>query len=301
MITYPDANLAEITHRVAAQQPKWAAKAAIEHAAVIAAGRFTPPKAPKGQPKAKAPPSIWADVKPIYMELQHYKCIFCERGLAHAEGSIEHDVEHYRPKNAIVRWQPVGFPLVPHQAGPAATSGYYWLAYDLENYAAACKPCNSTRKRSFFPVQGTRGAALATIADLNTGEEPLVIFPMYEDPASLITFLGVAAMPVAVDGLDHLRARVTIELFNLNGREELISERFAVIRSLVSAFELVVTGSTQAKRDDGLKQISELTAASASHSACAKAFLAELEKDPVKAWDVYQDARAYVEEAARRA
>nr|WP_294812239.1 hypothetical protein [uncultured Sphingomonas sp.] len=100
----------------------------------------------------------------------------------------------------------------------AADSGYYWLAYDFENYAAACKPCNSTQKSSYFPIAGKRGKATDSIAQLDPSESPLLIFPLKEDPSALITFRGIVAMPVHAHGPDHLRAMVTISHFKLNIR-----------------------------------------------------------------------------------
>ena len=50
--------------------------------------------------------SIWSEVKPVYMKIQHDKCIYCERQLASPDhgGAIEHDLEHFRPKNEVVEW-----------------------------------------------------------------------------------------------------------------------------------------------------------------------------------------------------
>src|SRR5262245_18163470 len=50
--------------------------------------------------------SIWSEVKPKYMELQHQKCAFCERKLESIDlGAIEQDVEHFRPKASVKAWK----------------------------------------------------------------------------------------------------------------------------------------------------------------------------------------------------
>jgi hypothetical protein len=55
--------------------------------------------------------SIWSDVKPVYMTLQHSKCAYCERKLeGEPFGNIEHDVEHYRPKSSVKKWPPKTWP-----------------------------------------------------------------------------------------------------------------------------------------------------------------------------------------------
>ena len=296
MIRYPLATPAEIRRRITAIEPQWAGKAASETDLLIAAGRFTLPKPPAGSgTRVRQPPSIWAEVKIVYMELQHFKCIFCERALAERDGKIEHDVEHFRPKNAIVAWKPPkNHPAVAHVNGPAAASGYYWLAYTIENYAAACKPCNSTEKSNFFPIIGARGQAVEPVATLNKHEKPLLIFPMNEDPEALITFRGIVAVPIHKAGAKFLRGITTIALFNLNGRGELWEDRFRAIRAVFQAFALVNTGGTQAIRDDAVVTITELTAAAAPQSACAKAYLETLRSDPAGAWEIYQEARAFV-------
>lgn len=295
MIRYDGASVAEIRTQIDAHNPDWMQKASDATSLLVSAGRFTPARPKRGEKKAKAPPSLWSDVKIVYMRLQQFKCIFCERGLAHEDGSIEHDVEHYRPKNALKAWRaPRAIGPIPHQGGGAADTGYYWLAYDIGNYAAACKPCNSTQKSSYFPISGNRGKSTETIIKLDKDEKPLVIFPMCEDPSTLITFHGILVIPVHKTGPDHLRAAVTISLFKLNTREELKAERFRTIRSVFSAFELLQTSPDEEKRNDGAQQLTELTGARSPQSACAKAYLELLRKDPDTAWSIYREARAYV-------
>ena len=82
------------------------------------------------------------------MELQRHKCVFCERQLGH--GAIEHDLEHFRPKGSTAPWSPMALPT--HGVGAGRAEGYWWLSYDLGNYAASCKFCNSTLKSNRFPI-----------------------------------------------------------------------------------------------------------------------------------------------------
>ena len=79
---------------------------------------------------------IWSEVKPVFVELQKQKCVFCERQFETLEyGKIEYDLEHFRPKSSIKAWPPAGwktahdFPL-----GAGSSAGYYWLAYQLDKY-----------------------------------------------------------------------------------------------------------------------------------------------------------------------
>src|SRR5690606_34469288 len=99
----------------------------------------------------------WSDVKHHYVRLQHHKCAYCERALeAEDFGLIEHDVEHYRPKCAVTVWHGPGYGFALAHGN---RRGYCMLAYELRNYCAACKTCNSARKRDHFPIAGKPGRA----------------------------------------------------------------------------------------------------------------------------------------------
>ncbi len=295
MINYPAATAARIAADVHAIDPDWLGRAAAETDRLIQVGGFRalPRVAPDGSQRDAKPPSLWGDVKIVYMRLQRFKCIYCERALAGEEGKIEHDVEHYRPKNAVKPWRaPKDHPPVTHVGGGAADTGYYWLAYELENYAVSCKPCNSTLKRSYFPVASNRGNATDTMLDLDRDEQPYLIFPMREDPAQLITFHGATAVPRHNAGADYVRAITTIALFRLNTTPELIDERFRLIRLLSSALELVACSPRQGARDRALLNIADLTGEHAPHSACGKAFLELTQTNPELAYEIVEEAWA---------
>jgi hypothetical protein len=104
----------------------------------------------------------------------HAKCGWCER---HREWNRELDVEHYRPKARVTRWD--GSPSLvsdtPPQEVPVSDKGYWWLAYDWNNYSLACAPCNQHWKRNLFPVREPR---LQLVEGVETSEVPLLIDPM---------------------------------------------------------------------------------------------------------------------------
>lgn len=82
------------------------------------------------------------------------KCAWCEQ---HCEWKRQLDVEHYRPKAAITRWEGSP-PLVSNQPPKEmeVSAGYWWLAFDWNNYMLACGPCNQGWKRNLFPVREPR-------------------------------------------------------------------------------------------------------------------------------------------------
>jgi hypothetical protein len=291
LIRYPPLSKAQLEARVDAVDVTWRARASVRQAAFIAAGKFTEES------------SIWSDVKTVFMDLQHDKCVFCERVLGgKLAGKSEHDVEHFRPKGRVKKWPyATRRPKVAYdfETGLANEMGYYWLAYDVENYACACKGCNSDRKRDYFPILGPRGVPASDIATLNGTETPLLLFPHGEhgdEPSSFITFEGVIARPVHAAGLSFQRARVTIDFFSLNDREELLADRARAIRELFKAIRLTADPDS-AIRATAERDILAITSDISPQAACARAYLALAKTNPQKAWEIYRDIELYLEPA----
>ncbi|WP_024276984.1 hypothetical protein [Xanthobacter sp. 126] len=262
---HPPLTRAQLADRIRTHDAGWHARAADRTSGFIVAGRFAEDS------------SIWSDVKVVYMALQYNKCIYCERVLgAELTGKSEHDVEHFRPKGRVMTWPYAARkPKVSYtfSTGTPNSIGYYWLAYDIENYACSCKGCNSDRKRDYFPILGARGAATDNIAALNQSEIPLLLFPCGvdgDDPAAFITFTGVIAQVRSdVDATAKLRAQVTIDFFSLNDREELLADRARVIRELAKAMELM-NHSDPAWQARGQRDLDQITSDASPQAACAR-------------------------------
>ena len=122
---------AELVRRVDASVPTWRKRASDRTTRFQIAGRYDEKSA------------IWSEIKSVFSDLQYDKCAYCERKLADPDdgGSVEHDLEHYRPKSSVEAWPDAA--KFSFHTGGADTGGYYWLAYHLLNYAVACKKCNS--------------------------------------------------------------------------------------------------------------------------------------------------------------
>jgi hypothetical protein len=266
---------------------KWLKKAAIRTKGFIEKGFF------------EETSSIWSSVKPVYMVLQNNKCIFCERQFEGVEyGRIEHDLEHFRPKGTVDVWPGAGTdaPRYDFATGDKFDAGYYWLAYDLHNYAAACKVCNSTFKDAFFPIGADRVRLPGNEQDTPSSvelmhEKPLLCYPLGEiddDPEDLITFRATTAVPVDATGHKHERAKVMIDFFGLNEREQLHLERARMISLFGSAFEKQIAGVASAA---DLQIIQATTAPHLPHSACLKAFARLWENDVPLAKQTYEQCR----------
>lgn len=100
------------------------------------------------------------------------KCAWCERI---RDVSRELDVEHYRPKVKVTRWD--GEPPLVSDTPPQEMDigpGYWWLAFSWDNYSLACKACNQEWKRNLFPVREPRPSCNEGIEKT---EQPLLLDP----------------------------------------------------------------------------------------------------------------------------
>lgn len=242
--------------------------------------------------------NIWGEVKTVFRKVQYEKCAYCERKFSSEEfGSSEYDLEHYRPKGRITAY-PTSADGVNYNfsTGDTRDTGYYWLAYDLENYAAACKICNQGLKADRFPIEGTRGVATQNVTELNTAELPLLIFPLQDDPAEYIDFIGATPKAKFTQGREFRRALVTIDFFCLadSRREELNRERFEVIRELYLHYDIIQTSKSNSIKQLAKSIMTALCLEKSKHTACARAYTLLLEQDAMKAWQIYQEAAAYI-------
>ena len=169
-------------------------------------------------------PPFWSDVKDIFVRHQYYKCAYCETLLEGGDrGSVQWDIEHFRPKSNVRPWPSPKSGLIEKYRGRTlgdASSGYHLLAYCYSNYAVVCKSCNN-RKSDHFPIAGTRIGAGLTPADY-VDEGAYLIHPLGTngmDPANLITFDGVEAIAKYSEARNKdlwQQANIIVDLFELN-------------------------------------------------------------------------------------
>ena len=252
--------------------------------------------------------SIWGDIKPVYMQLQHFKCAYCERRLEGSRnedvdfGRIEHDVEHYRPKNSIVAWptakigreREVSF---TYPMGASWKPGYFLLAYSVFNYVVACKSCNSTLKNNYFPIAGSRGPQRDDPASLSD-EQPYLPYPLGDsddDPEEIITFRGHLPVARRKRGPRRRRADVTIRFFELDTRDTLLRERAEALRALGIALRQLSTERDPYWRAIAQRAVELLQSSASPHANCARAFAALYEQDPVQALELLGLARRYLD------
>lgn len=251
----------------------------------------------KGKFEEKA--SIWSEVKKVYMVLQDSKCAYCERQLESIEiGKVEQDVEHFRPKSNIREWKlpsPLKDKGIQVSEVPGEGRGYFLLPYNLFNYSATCKPCNSILKRDYFPIAGKYDLKGEDPKDLKK-ERPYLIHPVGKfdtDPEELIRFHGVSPQPVAKSGHRRHRALVTIEFFKLDNvetRKTLIHDRIRIILMMLPYLERLETAANPSERASAKRIVDRATSPHFPHTNCARSFLALFKKDPTEAKSIADKA-----------
>lgn len=254
-------------------------------------------------PTSKDFESLWGEVKPVYMDLQGGKCVYCEMPL---EGRIANDLEHFRPKTRVKHWKP---PRSLEQSGIQITSvadrrrgdpGYYYLAYEPLNYAASCKLCNSNLKKNYFPIRGA-WKKNATAVDDTRREDPYLIYPIGDRdvaPEDLIAFEGI--VPHAKgrrNSHGYFRAQTTIEIFQLNdrvNRKDLFRARATTMDHLYKNLVLRDRASDQQELDDADFWISSLTDRTSPHSNCMRCFCDVYANDAARAKELTRAASKFV-------
>ncbi len=285
MIRYP-ITAAELEAAIEQERRGWLAKAKKKTAAFRVAKQFN-------EPDSK---NSWGEIKEVFMRLQHHKCAFCDRLLSGPPyGRIEHDLEHFRPKKAVMAWEKKS--SYRFASGAGAKHGYYLLAYNIFNYATSCKTCNTKYKANYFPIACARRLETDDLA-LLAQEQPYLIYPLGSldnDPEELITYRGILPVPKYRSGHKYRRARVTIDLFELDSREDLRRLRAEIIQKLWLAFS-TLQRRHNSDEDAQLARriIDHACSPQTSQTACARAFYDLCHTDKSSAYKFAQEADDYL-------
>lgn len=245
--------------------------------------------------------SIWSPIKEVFTKLQYSKCIFCEKEIE--DQPIEQDVEHFRPKNNVKRWSVPDW-LVDEedvqvsQPNTGSEPGYRLLAYNFLNYAAACKTCNSTKKRDYFPIAATTRKSNSKNPAQMKSEKAYLIYPVSdldEDPKDLIEFHGLSPQAKKASGFGRKRALVTIELFQLddeNQRSYLLKKRAEKIWLLFRCLQQIDNGNAS-ERAEGRRVADYLTSPASEHTNCLRCFRRLYGRDFSEAEAIAREALDY--------
>ena len=159
---------------------------------------------------------IWSEIKSELRKVFYEKCWYTES----PQTGTDTDVDHFRPKKKVYERSKAG----------DSHPGYWWLAYDLENYRYSCIYANRLRrdvetdlvggKADRFPVvEETR--AMSPEANWKS-EKAYLIDPCNADEVAMITFKedgeAMARFP-AEQKYKHEMAMKSIECYNINHSE----------------------------------------------------------------------------------
>ncbi len=145
-------------------------------------------------------------------KMSHDKCWYTETYF----GGDYQEVEHFRPKKNTKN---------KDGAINAAHDGYYWLAFDLDNYRL-CKRRPNAKKGTFFPVIDERFRASNETYDWRD-ELPLFLDPLDDEDCLLLSFddNGKPVPAADLEAQDVERVMFTIDKYFLD--EEVLNRRRA--------------------------------------------------------------------------
>ena len=206
--------------------------------AALVADFASRPELRDGSVSAAFDGKIWASVKDILLAAQFGKCAFCESSFRHVSFG---DVEHFRPKGGFQQ----------NKDSPLVKPGYWWLAYDWDNYWASCQSCNQVFKKNLFPIS-PNGQRAREPDDSLAHEQALLLDPMTDPLDVHLEFRE----ELLFSKNSSKRGEATIIVAGLN-RPELVEFRLSIWRllnALISARNrLREAGLTTVVEDSDIK------------------------------------------------
>lgn len=162
------------------------------------------------------------------------KCAYCEAPIIDYQPG---DMEHFRPKAAVTDEddRPIalrdeaGNVRLDARGLPVNHPGYYWLAYDWRNLLPACAKCNrpaiingrKVGKHNRFPVAGRHAQQPEEVEQ----EKPLLIHPASGQPEDDPELHLMVDTRTGIMGHHTERGRKCVDIFALNLRDQLVSDR----------------------------------------------------------------------------
>ncbi len=158
-----------------------------------------------------------SDVRGLLYAQQGQVCAYCGSRLPFNDRG---DVEHFRPKSSVREAPDHG--------------GYWWLAYDADNYILSCRVCNSNRKSNRFPLRAnaTRRATFRGVTSVGQ-EARLLPDPTHDNLELLVTYdwhdeLCMVEAAADLTPRERQQARALVEFFKLNSDSRLVGERMEI-------------------------------------------------------------------------
>lgn len=145
----------------------------------------------------------WGAFKEILKKIFGEKCWYSECAI---DGDFG-DVDHFRPKNKST-----------DESGVVILKdGYWWLAYDYNNYRLSCAKCNRPSKPGgkidIFPIKAGTSAAVYP----NSNDENILLDPCKEEDCDLIDCNNIGMIiPITSDVYKRQRVETSVLVYNLD-------------------------------------------------------------------------------------
>jgi hypothetical protein len=229
-------------------------------------------KAPK--PRKPDFPNAWSTYKAAFAEAQYGKCGYCEiRVIAGFPG----DVDHFRPKGEVWtlpdnpddwgRQRPNSVSVEGRKHSVISDVGYWWLAYEWDNWLLCCSACNSGWKGSYFPVAE---AKWVLSPDQNAPENPLLLNPFDGPDPQEHLYFGDLGEVMTLN--DSSLGRETIKTCGLD-RPGLRQARQDTAWRAHHLVQEVLEAHTDEKLDEALSDLHRMVHESCDYAGMVRAIL----------------------------
>lgn len=163
----------------------------------------------------------WNVLQPGMLALSHNKCWYSEAPI----GNGDLEVDHFRPKNKAK--QKVDYTNPKSKSIVHKKDGYWWKAYDWDNYRLAGALANKRRrdrlkdcedvggKGDYFPLNLENGRVANDQENLSC-EDPILLDPLNAVDVSLLTFDKGVPVPATTDDEDIDRVMQSIYYYHLD-------------------------------------------------------------------------------------
>lgn len=205
---------------------------------------------------------LWSKYKGEFAASQHGKCGYCEMSVI---GAGFGDVEHYRPKGEVsaLGEDPASWGqekehlsnVSGRKFNKLSETGYWWLAYEWDNYLFSCPICNQSWKRAVFPAAGPGGNDRPIPPD-ETAEEVGLLLNPYDgpDPVEHLTY-GSLGEIMPFNGSPY--GWETIRTCGLD-RPSLRKKRLRILPKVYQLVQEILNAHTDEETDQALNGLYEL-------------------------------------------
>lgn len=202
----------------------------------------------------------WNILQKIMIEEYGLNCWYSEAPV----GNGIFEIDHFRPKNRAR--QNEGEKSKGKKSDINKENGYWWLAYDLDNFRLSGAMSNKRRRDKLRENSDVEGKGDLFPLDLENGkvagdkcsafcEVPLLLDPMIPSDVGLLTFDeggNVLPNPLIQNDFDRIRAEISIKLLHLDS-DQLEIPRQQVWTACSEAIESAYLYFTESDSDKEIK------------------------------------------------